>query len=56
MILTAKVICRVDIRDSHAKAVQPGNREWTTAIIAVNVSGWALLLYIILAAENHQSQ
>jgi hypothetical protein len=27
MISTAKVICGADIRDSRAKAVQPGNRE-----------------------------
>jgi len=25
-----------------------------TAIIAVNITGWVLLLQIILAAENHQ--
>ena len=56
VILTAKVICGADIRDSHTKAVQPRNREWTTAIIAVNISGWALPPYIILAAENDQSQ
>ena len=53
VISTAKVICRADTRDSRAKAVQPGNREWATAIIAVNTSGWALPPYIILAAENH---
>ena len=56
VILTAKVICGADTRDSRAKAVQPGNREWATAIIAVNASRWALPPYIVLAAENHQSQ
>jgi hypothetical protein len=27
VILTAKVICGADIKDSRAKAVQPGNRK-----------------------------
>ena len=53
---TAKVICGSETRKFDARAIQPGNREWVTAIIAVNASGWALPPQIILAAENHQSQ
>ena len=56
MISTAKVICGSETRASNAKALQPGNREWVTAIIAVNTTGWALPPQIILAADNHQSQ
>ncbi|ODM14636.1 hypothetical protein SI65_09981 [Aspergillus cristatus] len=56
MTSTAKVICGSETRASNAKAIQPGNREWVTAIIAVNAAGWALPPQIILAAENHQSQ
>jgi hypothetical protein len=26
-------VCGSEIRESRAKAVQPGNREWVTAII-----------------------
>ncbi|KAL1982496.1 hypothetical protein VTN96DRAFT_1287 [Rasamsonia emersonii] len=56
VISTAKVICGSETRESHAKIIQPGNREWVTAIVAVNATGWALPLQIILAAKNHQSQ
>ena len=38
----AKVICGSETRKFDARAIQPGNREWVTAIIAVNASGWAL--------------
>ncbi|KKA16389.1 hypothetical protein T310_10020, partial [Rasamsonia emersonii CBS 393.64] len=53
MISTAKVISGSETQESHVKAIQPGNREWVTAIVAVNAAGWALPLHIILAAENH---
>ena len=53
---TAKVICGSETWTSNAKAIQPGNCEWVTAIIAVNATGWALPPQIILAADNHQSQ
>jgi len=56
IISTAKVVCGSETRESHAKAIQPGNREWVTAIIAVNTAGWVLPPQIILAAKNHQSQ
>ena len=53
---TAKVICGSETRDSHAKSIQPGNREWITIIIAINTSGSALPPQIILAGKKHQSQ
>jgi len=56
VISTAKVVCGSETRDSRAKMTQPGNREWVTAIVAVNAMGWALPPNIILAGENHQSQ
>ena len=52
---TAKVVCGSETKQSHAKAVQPGNREWVTAIVAVNAIGWSLPPQIIFAAVNHQS-
>ena len=53
---TAKVICGSETRDSHAKSIQPGNREWITIIITINASGSALPPQIILAGKRHQSQ
>ena len=52
---TAKVVCGLETKQSHAKALQPGNREWVTAIIAINATGWSLPPQIIFAAANHQS-
>ena len=53
---TAKVICGSETRDSHAKSIQPGNREWITIIIAINASGSILPPHIIFAGKKHQSQ
>ena len=36
---TAKVICGSEIKQSHVKSLQPGNREWVTLIITINVIG-----------------
>ena len=52
---TAKVVCGSETKQSHAKALQPGNREWVTAIVAINAAGWTLPPPIIFAAVNHQS-
>ncbi|OJJ81098.1 uncharacterized protein ASPGLDRAFT_772433 [Aspergillus glaucus CBS 516.65] len=52
---TAKVVCGSETRQSHAKALQPGNREWVTAIVTVNAVGWVLPAQIIFAAVKHQS-
>ena len=41
---TAKVICGSKTRDSHTKFIQSGNHEWVTAIVAINASGFILLL------------
>ena len=53
---TAKVICGSETKQSHAKSLQPGNREWVTSIIAINAIGWSLPPQIIFAAVKHQSQ
>ena len=52
---TAKVVCGSETRQSHAKALQPGNREWVTAIVTVNAVGLVLPAQIIFAAVKHQS-
>ena len=52
---TTKVVCGSETKQSHARALQPGNREWVTAIVAVNAMGWSLPPQIIFAAAKHQS-
>ncbi|EED11806.1 conserved hypothetical protein [Talaromyces stipitatus ATCC 10500] len=49
---TAKVITGSD-RYTWPKLLQPGDREWVTAIEAVNSTGWALPSYIIFKAKKY---
>jgi hypothetical protein len=35
------------------KILQPGNREWVTVIQAINVAGWAIELFIVVAGQNY---
>ena len=51
---TSKVVTSSD-RVGRAVVVQPGNREWVTAIECVNASGWSLPPFIILSGKVHQS-
>ena len=38
----------------RAILIQPGNREWATAIESVNATGWVIPPFIILAGKLHQ--
>jgi hypothetical protein len=49
---SAKVITGSD-RYARPKLLQPGNREWVTAIEATNSTGWALPSYIIFKAKKN---
>ncbi|EED15968.1 conserved hypothetical protein [Talaromyces stipitatus ATCC 10500] len=49
---TAKVITGSD-RYARPKLLQPGNREWVTAIEAINSTGWALPSYVIFKAKKN---
>jgi hypothetical protein len=49
---TAKVITGSD-RYARPKLLQPGNREWVTAIEATNSTGWALPSYVIFKAKQY---
>ena len=49
---TAKVITGSD-RYARPKLLQPGNREWVTAIEATNSTGWAIPSYIIFKAKKN---
>lgn len=51
---TAKVITRAE-RDSKPVTIQPGNREWVTAVECVNASGWVLPPMIIFERKVHIS-
>jgi hypothetical protein len=42
-------------RRGRPKAVQPGNREWTTVIQGINAKGWAIPPFIIFKARYHLS-
>ncbi|EED24169.1 conserved hypothetical protein [Talaromyces stipitatus ATCC 10500] len=49
---SAKVITGSD-RYARPKLLQPGNREWVTAIEATNSTGWAVPSYIIFKAKKN---
>ncbi|EED15738.1 hypothetical protein TSTA_051750 [Talaromyces stipitatus ATCC 10500] len=49
---TAKVITGSG-RYARPKLLQPGNREWVTAIEATNSTGWVLPSYIIFKAKQY---
>jgi hypothetical protein len=40
-------------RRGRLKSVQPGNREWVTAIQAINAEGQAIDLFIVVAGQYH---
>ena len=40
-------------RRGKAKSVQPGNREWVTAIQAINAEGWVIAPFIVVAGQYH---
>jgi hypothetical protein len=52
---TSKVVTSAD-KIGRAIDVQPGNRDWVTAIECINASGWCLPPFIILAAKLHQAE
>ena len=54
VISTAKVITASD-RALRPVMIQPGNREWVTAIECINSSGWSLPSMIILKGKLHIS-
>jgi hypothetical protein len=42
-------------RRGRLKSIQLGNREWVTAIAAINAAGWSVPPFIILAGQYHLS-
>jgi hypothetical protein len=54
MICPAMVVTRAD-RRGRGKAVQPGNREWATAIACINGEGWSIPPFLVVQGKNHLS-
>lgn len=54
IVATAKVITQADKR-SRPSLVQPGNREWVTAIETINASGRVLPPMVIFAGKTHRT-
>lgn len=52
LIATAKVVTRAETAGRPA-LLQPGNREWVTAIECVNAMGWALPPCIVFKGKSH---
>jgi hypothetical protein len=52
-ITTLKVVISVDIV-GQAIVVQLGNCKWIIVIKGINMSGWVILLFIILPGKVHQ--
>jgi hypothetical protein len=52
VISIAKVVTSTE-RD-RTVSLQPGNREWVTAIESINSTGWVLPPMIILKGVMHQ--
>src|SRR5450432_1634515 len=54
VISTAKVITSSE-RSNRPVAMQPGNREWVTAIDCISTAGWSLPPVIIFEGKVHMS-
>ena len=52
VICAAMVVTRAD-RRGRGKAVQPGNREWATAITCINSEGYNVPPFLIVQGKNH---
>ncbi|RKK06651.1 hypothetical protein BFJ68_g16465 [Fusarium oxysporum] len=52
MIASGMVVTGAE-RRGRPKSVQPGNREWVTAIQAINAEGWAIQPFIVVAGQYH---
>lgn len=52
IICPAMVVTRAD-RRGRGKAVQPGNREWATAIACINSEGWNLPPFLVVQGKCH---
>jgi hypothetical protein len=54
VISPAMVVTRAD-RRGRGKAVQPGNREWATAIACISAEGWSVPPFLVVKGSYHLS-
>lgn len=52
VICSGMVVTCAD-RRGRSKKVQPGNREWATAIIGINGEGWNISPFLVVQGTNH---
>jgi hypothetical protein len=53
--ITASIVVTSAERRGKAKKSQQGNREWVTAIVAINAAGWAVPPFLVVAGQYHLS-
>ena len=53
--ITTQLVVTASERRRRPKAIQPGNREWVTAITAINAAGWSVPPFLIFAGQYHLS-
>ena len=53
--ILAQLVVTGSERRGRPKAIQPGDREWVTAIHGINATGWAIPPFIIFAGQYHLS-
>jgi hypothetical protein len=52
IICSAMVVTRAG-RRGRGKAVQPGNREWATAIACISSEGWSVPPFLVVQDKNY---
>jgi hypothetical protein len=53
--ITTQLVVTGSERRGRPKALQPGDREWVTAIAAINAAGWSVPPFLIFAGQYHLS-
>jgi hypothetical protein len=53
--ITTQLVVTGSERRGKPKSIQPGNREWVTAIAAINAAGWSVPPFLIFAGRYHLS-
>ena len=53
--ITTQLVVTGSERRGRPKSIQPGNREWVTAIAAINAAGWSVPPFLIFAGQYHLS-
>jgi hypothetical protein len=52
-VITATLVITRSDRHGKAKSIQPGNREWATAIECINAKGWCIPPFVIVQGAYH---